>query len=103
MKMSRVFILITALLEAILGIPVLGGTIVLSMSYAPLVIMFILHVITLALVLREGGPKIGSLAGILTSLIAWIPFVGMVMHILTAIILFVTSFMGDSYRNRSYR
>ncbi|WP_341415121.1 hypothetical protein [Paenibacillus filicis] len=97
------FIIITALLEAILGIPFIGGTIVISMSYTPLVVMFILHVVTLALALRESGPKIGSLAGIFTSLIAWIPFVGMVMHILTAIILFVSSFTGGTYRDRSWR
>ncbi|WP_159884642.1 hypothetical protein [Paenibacillus puerhi] len=103
MKISQVFILISAILEAILGIPFLGGTIVISMGYSPLGIMFILHVITLALALREQGPKLGSIVGILTSLIAWIPFVGMVMHILTAILLFFTSYTSDAYRNRSYR
>lgn len=38
---------------------------------------------------RNNGHATGSVLGIVTSCVAWIPFVGMVMHILTAIFLMI--------------
>ena len=74
-------------LEAILGIPLLGGIIVVSFLWIPLGVMLALHIVTLVLTKNSGGSTTGSILGIVTSCIAWIPFVGMVMHILTAIFL----------------
>ncbi len=74
-------------LEAILGIPILGGIIVVSFLWIPLGVMLALHIVTLVLTKNSGGSSKGSILGIVTSCIAWIPFVGMVMHILTAIFL----------------
>jgi hypothetical protein len=74
-------------LEAILGIPILGGIIVVSFLWIPLGVMLALHIVTLVLTKKSGGSSTGSILGIVTSCVAWIPFVGMVMHILTAIFL----------------
>ncbi len=74
-------------LEAFLGIPILGGIIVVSFLWIPLGVMLALHIVTLVLTKKSGGSSTGSILGIVTSCIAWIPFVGMVMHILTAIFL----------------
>lgn len=74
-------------LEALLGIPILGGIIVVSFLWIPLAVMLALHIVTLVLTKNSGGSSTGSILGIVTSCIAWIPFVGMVMHILTAIFL----------------
>ncbi|EGK11236.1 hypothetical protein HMPREF9374_2054 [Desmospora sp. 8437] len=75
--------------EALLGIPVLGGLLVIASGYYALVVMLLLHIATLVVSASGGAPKHGSILGIVTSCVAWIPFVGMIMHIITAVILMV--------------
>ncbi|MEI4802550.1 hypothetical protein WAZ07_14725 [Bacillus sp. FJAT-51639] len=72
-------------LEALFGIPVLGGAIIVSLFWLPLLFMLALHIITLVLAKQSGMNANGNVLGIVTSCIAWIPFVGMIMHILSAI------------------
>ncbi len=83
-------------LEALLGIPVLGGTIVLSLVWTPLLIMLALHIATLVYSRKEGQKSLGSILGIITSSIGWIPVVGMIMHIVTAIILLIDAFKSNA-------
>ncbi|WP_282935851.1 hypothetical protein [Paenibacillus sp. RC67] len=100
MSNARIFMLITALLEGILGIPILGGSIVIGFGYVPLFMMFVLHIITLVLSMKEYKDMHGSIAGIITSCIAWIPIVGMICHIITAILLFLSYFKYSFARHR---
>lgn len=95
MSNSRVMKLITGLFEAILAIPILGGTIVLGFSYIPLVIMLILHIVTLFLTNKDKGASAGSILGIITSCLAWIPILGWLLHTITAIVLFINAAMSD--------
>ncbi|TYR79071.1 hypothetical protein FZC66_17215 [Priestia megaterium] len=78
---------VTAGYEAFLGIPFIGGAIVLGFGWAPLGIAFVLHVITLILAHRQGVSAYGNILGLVTSFVAVIPIVGMVMHIITALVL----------------
>lgn len=87
--------LVTAGLELILAIPILGGFIVMGFYYVPLLVMLALHVVTLILTKKEEGSSYGSIVGIVTSCIAWIPFVGWFMHLLSGILLIV-SFSTDN-------
>lgn len=87
MSVSRILKWVSGSLEAVLGIPVIGGTIVISFFWAPLLIMLALHIVTLMITKKEGGSTTGSIVGIVTSCVAIIPIVGMVMHIITAVIL----------------
>ncbi|TCP31232.1 hypothetical protein EV207_103115 [Scopulibacillus darangshiensis] len=89
MKASKILKIISGALEALLGIPVLGGTIILALAWIPLGVMFLLHIATLVLSGKDGVKKHGSILGIVTSCIGWIPFVGMIMHIITAVMLLV--------------
>ncbi|MFJ7970686.1 hypothetical protein [Psychrobacillus sp. NPDC096389] len=89
MSPSKVLKWVTGGLEALLGIPILGATIVIGFLWIPLGVMLILHIITLVLTSKEEGSIRGSVLGIVTSCIAWIPFVGMVMHIISAIFLMI--------------
>ncbi|UFT98674.1 hypothetical protein KO561_15955 [Radiobacillus kanasensis] len=91
MSISRLLKLATGICEAILGVPFLGASIVLGNLWTPLGFMLIFHIVTLVFTKRDGGSTSGSVLGIITSLIAWIPFVGMVMHIVTAIVLLLSS------------
>lgn len=95
MSLARIMRLITGGLEAFLAIPFIGGLFVASQGYVPLVFMFILHLITLLLSKSNNSPKVGSIFGIITSLIAWIPFIGFAAHVITAITLLITGAISD--------
>jgi hypothetical protein len=97
MKISTILKWITGAFEAILGIPILGGTIVIALAWTPLIAMAILHIITLIFSVRENENKHGSILGIVTSCVSWIPVVGMILHIITAILLMVDA--GKSNKN----
>lgn len=89
MSLSRLMKWITGAGEALLGFPILGASIIIGNFYVPLFIMLILHIITLVIAKNEKTSTTGSILGIITSCIAWIPLVGMTMHIITAIVLFI--------------
>ncbi|WP_195570745.1 hypothetical protein [Paenibacillus sp. 1001270B_150601_E10] len=91
MTNSKIMKWITGAFELFLGIPVLGGLIIVATGYTPLGVMFILHIVTLILSARNNESKYGSVVGIVTSLVAWIPFVGMIMHIISGILLMVSA------------
>ncbi|WP_421381688.1 hypothetical protein ACOJQI_20780 [Bacillus salacetis] len=95
MSPSRVLKWITGAFEAVLGIPVLGAAIVIGFLWFPLVIMLVLHIITLVLTAKDEGAKTGSILGIVTSCIAWIPFIGMIMHIISAVFLMIDASKPD--------
>ncbi|SHG87342.1 hypothetical protein [Ornithinibacillus halophilus] len=97
MKISTILKWITGGLEAFWGVPFIGGTIILSMAWTPLVVMLVLHIITLIFCISEERKYHGSILGIITSAIGWIPFVGMIMHIITAIFLLI-----DAYKSQQY-
>ncbi|WP_068777169.1 hypothetical protein [Paenibacillus sp. FJAT-26967] len=88
---SRVMKWISGGLELGLAIPFIGGAFVLASGYTVLAFMFILHVITLVLSSRNREPNYGSILGIVTSLLAWVPFLGWILHLLSAIFLMVTA------------
>ena len=82
-------------LEALLGIPVLGASIIIGLVWTPLAIMLVFHIVNLVLSKNEDLPVAGSILGIVGNAIGWIPFVGMIMHILTAIFV-----MGEDYKTK---
>jgi predicted branched-subunit amino acid permease len=92
MRVSTILKWVTGGLEALLGIPILGGTLIIGLAWTPLIVMLILHIVTLVFSVRENEKKHGSILGIVTSCVAWVPFVGMTMHIITAIILMIDAY-----------
>jgi hypothetical protein len=91
MSAARTMKWVTGFMEAFLGIPIIGGLFIISLSWAPLIIMFILHIVTLVLSNQNREQSYGSICGIITSVLGWIPFLGMLMHIITAIVLFISA------------
>lgn len=75
--------------EALWGLPVIGGMLIVSAYWTPLLLMLALHIVSLVLASKAGKKKTGHILGIIASCVGWIPFVGMVMHILTAIFLMI--------------
>ncbi|MFP4697996.1 MAG: hypothetical protein ACLFMO_04750 [Eubacteriales bacterium] len=95
MSTSRVLKWVTGGLEALLGIPILGATIIIGFLWIPLFVMLALHIVTLVLTKKDNGKTTGSILGIITSCIGWIPIVGMIMHILSAIFLMISAATPD--------
>jgi uncharacterized membrane protein len=91
MSNSRAMKLLTGVLEAVLAIPVLGGFIVIASGYWVLVVMCVLHAVALIVCVRHQDSYYGSVMGIVTSMLAWIPFLGWLLHLVTAILLFVSA------------
>lgn len=95
MSISRVLKWLTGIFEAFLGIPLLGGLFIISNGYTPLLFMLALHIITLLLTQKDEGATIGSFFGIITSIVGIVPILGMIMHMVTALLLFITGSMRD--------
>ena len=72
-------------IEAFLGIPILGGTIILSMAWAPLFIMLAFHIVIVIFAYKAGMKAYGNIIGIVTNIVGFIPGVGMIMHLLSAV------------------
>ena len=54
--------------------------------------MLVFHIVNLVLSKNEDLPVAGSILGIVGNAIGWIPFVGMIIHILTAIFVMVEAY-----------
>ncbi|MFS0784349.1 hypothetical protein [Bacillus sp. 1P06AnD] len=80
---------VTGGLEAFLGIPFIGGATIISLGWTPLAVMLILHILAVVFAYNNGLKAPGNILGIVASVIGWIPFVGMILHILTAIIVLI--------------
>lgn len=92
MKISTILKWVTGGLEAFLAIPVIGGLTVVSFLYAPLGILLVLHIVTLVFSSQEGEKKHGSIWGIITSCLGWVPILGWALHTVTAILLMVDAY-----------
>ncbi|WP_424769067.1 hypothetical protein [Paenibacillus sp. sgz302251] len=102
MKTAGTLLLVSAIVEAILGIPIIGGSIVLLSGYTVLFITLVLHIVTLVFCSQNKKPIAGSILGIVTSVLAWIPILGMIMHIVTAVVLFLAVYKKPRHEQTPY-
>ncbi|CAG7645277.1 hypothetical protein ACFQI7_25490 [Paenibacillus allorhizosphaerae] len=104
MSLSRLMKFVTGGLEAFLGIPILGGAFIIFTGYTALWVMLALHLVTLLICHKEHAGRFGSVVGIVTSLVGFIPVVGMIMHIVSAIVLILGALtQQDNNYPRPYR
>ncbi|WP_226584908.1 hypothetical protein [Halobacillus litoralis] len=89
MKISTLLKWVTGGCEAFLAIPIAGGIFIFSSGWNALMFMFIFHLITLVVSVKENRSYIGSILGLITSVVGWIPLVGWIMHTITAIVLLI--------------
>ncbi|MGF7535066.1 hypothetical protein AAGG74_15455 [Bacillus mexicanus] len=99
MLLSTIFKWISGIGEAILGIPFLGGLYIIANGWTPLFVMFVVHLITLFFSLKDRKKVSGSILGIFTSLIGWIPVLGMIMHLITATFLILDAYVNVKERS----
>jgi len=83
-----------AAFEALLGIPALGGLFIISMGYTPLGFMLVFHIVVLVLsITRLKRISVGPIVGITASVLGFIPFLGMMLHWVAAIVLAIDALM----------
>ncbi|PJK17124.1 hypothetical protein CQS04_08220 [Chryseomicrobium excrementi] len=82
LKVAKVVALIY---QAVLAIPFVGGSIVLSTGWGALGLGFVIHAIVFILALKSNGAKVASIIGMVTNALAWIPLFGWFMHLVTAV------------------
>ncbi|MDO3411030.1 hypothetical protein QWJ34_14795 [Saccharibacillus sp. CPCC 101409] len=81
--------------ELILGLPLLGGMVVMGSGWGISGVMLAVHAVTLLLSLQHRQSFYGSAAGIATCLLVSVPVAGMFGHWVTAVLLLVS--MVDRY------
>lgn len=88
--------------ETFLALPLIGGLFVVANGWVPLAIAFLLHAVAVVILQRERKPIIGNVLGIFTSIIAFIPFVGWIMHGITALVLLFEAISSSRQTPRRY-
>ncbi|MBX0359245.1 hypothetical protein [Halobacillus sp. Nhm2S1] len=101
MKLSTLLKWLTGGCEAFLAIPIAGGAFIFSNAWLPLLFMFVFHLITLVVSAKDKRSYVGSILGMITSAIGAIPFIGWVMHTVTAIVLLIDAGRATSLDNKS--
>lgn len=83
--------LLATVFEGVLAIPVIGGTIVIGTYYGALGVMFLLHaaVLVLRILDKKGDSLVAPGFGMVASVLAVVPFLGFVLHIVTFILYIV--------------
>ena len=92
--MSRNIKWVAGGIEAVLGMPIIGASIILGFVWTPLMIMLILHIVGLVFAGQEKRKKSGHILGIFASCLGIIPFIGMLLHMATAITLLMEASKG---------
>ena len=83
--------LLATVFEGVLAIPVIGGTIVIGTYYGALGVMFLLHaaVLVLRILDKKGESLVAPGFGMVASILAVVPFLGFVLHVVTFILYIV--------------
>jgi len=81
-----------AIVETLFAIPVLGMMIIVGMIWIPLALALVGHIINLVFSVKGKEKTTGSILGIIASTVGLIPVVGWILHVLTAIFLFIEAF-----------
>ncbi|WP_181350955.1 hypothetical protein [Thalassobacillus sp. CUG 92003] len=93
---------ITGIFEALLAIPLVGGIFIIGTGWNALIFMLIFHIITLVFSIRDDRFSVGSVLGVIASLIGLIPVIGWIMHTLTAIVLLIDALISTGVsKNRA--
>lgn len=88
-NISKTYKIIIAIIELFLGIPFLGGIYIVAHGWAPLMILFVLHIIGIFIVSKEYKSKAGHILGVIGNALGWIPFLGWIFHLVIGITLLI--------------
>ena len=80
------FILPMAIIESVLAVPFLGGSLIIALMGIPLVFALIGHIHTLVYCVRSGKNKVPSIVGICASTLGVIPVIGWLLHVASTVL-----------------
>ncbi len=83
------FKLVAAIFETVLAIPLLGGLLIISSFWLLLVFEVIIGILGVIQANKENKANKGHVLQIITGFIGWIPFLGWLLHLLSATILWL--------------
>ncbi|TFB19210.1 hypothetical protein E3U55_10850 [Filobacillus milosensis] len=89
--------LIASGIEFFLGIPFVGGVFILSSGWGALLFMLLFYIAILILSIYFGHAKWGAITGIAVSILAFIPFLGMVLHWIAFFVLLIDGIQNVKY------
>lgn len=78
--LTAVLKLIASGIEFFLGIPFVGGAFIFANAWGPLLFMFLFYLGILLLSINYGYAKWGAIIGMVISILAIVPVLGMVLH-----------------------
>lgn len=77
--------------EALLAVPILGGSIVMLSGWQALSLAFTLHFVVLIISFLSKTSPVPSIIGLITSVLAYVPVLGWLLHTITAIFYIVSA------------
>lgn len=86
--------IIAFLYELYLAIPLIGGATVLATGYTALTIAFVIHLIVLIFRLFSGRNKTVPIVAMILTLLAWIPVLGWLIHVIIAVLYLIDLMFG---------
>lgn len=89
MEFQRTYKIALGLIELFFAIPILGGAIILANSWIPLILLVILHAMGTYYANENGKRKIGHILGIVGNIIAFIPVIGWLVHVIVGVTLLI--------------
>jgi hypothetical protein len=89
---SNYLMLVGAIVETILAIPIIGGLLVTSTAWLVLIATLTLHIVSLVYTIQEKNWLAGPITGIIASVIGFIPILAILVHIIAAILNWVGAF-----------
>ncbi|MED1201865.1 hypothetical protein [Heyndrickxia acidicola] len=78
----RLYKMLLGIVELFFAIPFIGGAVIIAHAWAPLGVLIMLHFVGLVLSFAVGKSKSGHVFGIIGNILAIIPVVGMILHLL---------------------
>lgn len=90
MEGEKALKIVTGILELILAIPVFGIVIIYGFLFLPAAVMFVLHLVTLVITIKNKNDFYGSIVGFIAVFLSWIPFIGWLFHLLAGILILIT-------------
>lgn len=90
MTYARGAFLVAAIIESIFAIPFIGGILIVVFAWTPLSLALIIHIVALVLGFREKMLLYAPIMGILASILGFIPLLGWMLHVITAILYIIS-------------
>lgn len=105
MKNVQVAFLVAAIYETFFAIPVLGWFVYVGSWGNFILVSLVIHILTLILANQEKRSITGSMAGILATAFAIIPFIGWALHVIASILNYLqvleVSLVNSNFKNGS--